>query len=284
MDKMFVSLGNHDSYPNGQWNFAEQEPAQGVRALLHNWVPTHQRLRYDNHGYYFKDIPELKARVISVNSESCDFHNMYQWSELSDPNGLISFLENNFAKAEHMGYKAIVIGHIPDECSHQYQERLRALMERYQKTVSMSMYGHIHSDVFKTVTANDETQDPVGMFTICGSLTTWGGINPSYCVYELDKETLLPVTRKTYSFDIKTANEEGMPEWSLYTDWLSDYAMSDLSPNSYMDLADRIRSDTDLASEYRKRYNRLMTSSTCDEGCMLETYCDQVYFDPYANR
>jgi hypothetical protein len=55
---------------------------------------------------------------------------------------------------------------------------------------------------------------------VCGSLTTWGGLNPSFCVYEVDKETLLPITRKTWSFDIATANAEGVPNWRLYTDWL----------------------------------------------------------------
>lgn len=60
----------------------------------------------------------------------------------------------------------------------------------------MSMFGHTHADIFKTITAFDDgSLGPVGTLTVCGSLTTWSGINPSFCVYELDKETLLPVTR-----------------------------------------------------------------------------------------
>lgn len=86
--------------------------------MLQEWVPVDQWKNYDRHGYYFKDVEELKARVISVNSESCDYHNLYQLSELSDPNGLIGFLEDNFAAAEQMGYKAIILGHIPDQCAH----------------------------------------------------------------------------------------------------------------------------------------------------------------------
>jgi hypothetical protein len=89
MNETFVSLGNHDSYPNGQWNFEEDEPAEGVRNLLKKWVPNEQWANYDRHGYYYKDVPELGARVISINTESCDHHNMYLWAELSDPNGLI---------------------------------------------------------------------------------------------------------------------------------------------------------------------------------------------------
>lgn len=74
---------------------------------------------------------------------------------------------------------------------------------------------------------------PIGTTTVCGSLTTWGGLNPSFCVYTLDKELLLPVERITYSFDIADANAAGTPEWTLYTDWLVDYEMQDLSPSSY---------------------------------------------------
>ena len=101
------------------------------------------------------------------------------------------------------------------------------------------MFGHTHSDVFRTALSSKELE-PTGTMTVCGSLTTWGGINPSFCVYELDKETLLPIQRKTWSYDIKQANENGSPKWELYTDWLLDYEMSDLSPSSYFDFARRL--------------------------------------------
>lgn len=118
----------------------------------------------------------------------------------------------------------------------------------------MSMYGHTHTDIFYTVNALDEKDyNPTGVLSTCGSLTTWGGLNPSFCVYEVDRETLLPVTRKTFSFDIATANQSGVPEWSEFTNWLQDYNMKDLSPQSYLDFAKRISSDSALAVEYRRR-------------------------------
>ena len=74
------------------------------------------------------------------------------------------------------------------------------------------------------------TESPVGVFTVCGSITTWGYLNPSYCEYELDAQTLLPVNRKTFYFDIEEANQTGKIEWKQATDWLSDYNLADLSP------------------------------------------------------
>lgn len=36
---LFVQLGNHDSFPNGQWDFDAAYPETPVRDLLHFWVP-----------------------------------------------------------------------------------------------------------------------------------------------------------------------------------------------------------------------------------------------------
>jgi len=87
-------------------------------------------------------------------------------------------------------------------------------------------------------------------------MTTWGGLNPSFCTYELDKETLLPVNRQTWSFDIESSNQLDQPDWNLYTDWTKDYSMTDLSPSSYLDLANRLVYDTKLASDFSRRMGR----------------------------
>ena len=77
----------------------------------------------------------------------------------------------------------------------------------------MNLFGHTHRDIFKVVNSIEVSTTPIGVLTVCGSITTWLGGNPSYCVYELDKETLLPISRETYWFDIDKANETGEPEW-----------------------------------------------------------------------
>jgi hypothetical protein len=120
---------------------------------------------------------------------------------------------------EQQGKVAFILGHIPDDCNHEYTERFRALLDRFQKTVRLSMFGHTHTELFKLVKPVNPVEPPVGVFTVCGSITTWGSLNPSYCEYELDRETLLPVRRRTYFFDITKANQTGQIEWELATDW-----------------------------------------------------------------
>lgn len=52
-------------------------PAESVQEKLKKWVPEDQQDTYSKNNYYTKDITALNARVISINTESCDYHNMY---------------------------------------------------------------------------------------------------------------------------------------------------------------------------------------------------------------
>ena len=95
------------------------------------------------------------------------------------------------------------------------------------------MFGHVHTDNYKLVGSVEDSEEPIGVFQVCGSITTWVSINPSFCVYELDKATMLPVSRKTYYFDMDAANETGTPDWKVMTDWTTDLGLTDLSPASF---------------------------------------------------
>jgi len=57
-------------------------------------------------------------------------------------------------------------------------------------------------------------------------------------VLTLDAATMLPIGIKTYFMDIDKANAEGHPTWELLHDYEEEYGMSDLSPNSFMKLAE----------------------------------------------
>lgn len=104
----------------------------------------------------------------------------------------------------------------------------------------MNVFGHSHADQFKLSMSYSEPVKPVGVLTVCGSITTWTGSNPSFCVYEVDAETMLPIERTTMAFDIDKANTQRSVEWIQYTNWRREYEMTDLSPSSYHTLGQRI--------------------------------------------
>ena len=269
-----VSIGNHDTFPNGQWDFTTEGPSFPGRTELKQWVPESEWARWDEHGYYVKDLHDLNSRIISLNTESCDFHNQALWNQLADANQQIQWLESTLREVEQMGWTAILVGHIPDECSHEYTERFRALMDRFQKTIRFNMMGHVHTDIYKMVGSMRDAKDPIGVFQVCGAITTWLGNNPAYCVYELDKATMLPVSRKTYYFDLDEANETGTPEWKLLTDWTQDLGLKDLSPSEMKLLTDRMEADEMTTVDFLNRARRQPGgSSSCDEACMADTIC-----------
>ena len=233
-------------------------------------------------GNYVRDIDALNTRIISLNTESCDFKNLYIDSAENDPNNEIKYLIENLDELEKAGKLAIIVGHIPDECSRQYQQRFRAILERYQKTVRLNLFGHTHRDIFKVVSStNKHHLDPIGVLTVCGSITSFLVGHPSYCVYELDKETMLPVSRQTYFFDLDEANASGTPEWKLHTDWTEDYEMADLSPSEYASLASRISASEDTAKQFIDNASRTAgETESCDSTCRNDTFCESMTLDP----
>lgn len=168
-----------------------------------------------------------------------------------------------------------------DGCNHDFSVRYRALLERYQHIIRLNLLGHTHLDYIKVAMSYGRPIAPVGVLGICGSVTTWTG-NPSFCVYELDKETLLPILRKTFAFDMHKANLMGEVEWLEYTDYLTNYTLSNLSPIQVLTFAERQLHDPVLTTEYNTRMRRKIDGvDRCDDGsCMLARYCDTTSLDP----
>jgi hypothetical protein len=71
----------------------------------------------------------------------------------------------------------------------------------------------------------------IGMNFVGGSVTTFLGLNPSFYQYDVDAETLLPLNYKSYFFNITAANL-GNPNWTYLHDYLEEYDIPDLSPDS----------------------------------------------------
>ena len=83
---------------------------------------------------------------------------------MNDANDYFKFIEDNFKELEQQGWHAVLLGHIPNECTHQFQERFRALLDRYQKTVRFNMFGHTHTDIYKVVGSIASPTEAVGVF------------------------------------------------------------------------------------------------------------------------
>ena len=126
-------------------------------------------------------------------------------------------------------------------------------MERFQHVVRLGVFGHTHKDYFEVGKSMTNIHNPIMVNSIGGGLTTYGGCNPSFKVMEMDAKTLLPLKITNYYADLGKANSEGTsPEWVPLLDYTSKYDMKDLSPSSYIDLANQLKDDQDMMDEFWK--------------------------------
>ena len=93
-------------------------------------------------------------------------------------------------------------------------------------------------------------EKPVVLTTVGGSMTTYDYQNPSFMVLDLDSATMLPTNMHTFYIDVEEANTVGYPQWRELHDYRDSYAMPDLSPSSFKDLAVRIFTNKELATEF----------------------------------
>mmetsp|Transcript_5282 Transcript_5282/g.4002 ORF Transcript_5282/g.4002 Transcript_5282/m.4002 type:complete len:239 (+) Transcript_5282:584-1300(+) len=184
---------------------------------------------------------------------------------------------------EAKGEAAILIAHIPTGgCLLSWGSRFQALVDRYQNVVRFGLYGHSHSEsFFLTRSVNKEGFEKsraIAFNSILAPTTTYTGKNPSFAVYEIDYETMVPVDIITYYFDVEKANA-GQPEWKPYHSIRVDYELEDLSPKSFAKLAERILEDEDMAVKYLNWKHKGGPESNqvdCSRACREDVYCDML--------
>ena len=80
-------------------------------------------------------------------------------------------------------------------------------MERYQHIVRFGANAHTHFTQFELVHSFTHPGTPMLLNFVTGSIDSWDETNPSFAVFELDQETLLPLDYNIYAFDLETANK-----------------------------------------------------------------------------
>lgn len=81
-------------------------------------------------------------------------------------------------------------------------------------------------------------------------MSTWFEVNPSFKVFEVDAKTFVPVKAHTYHLDITNTPSNAPLGWKYSHEVSELYGMKDLSPSSFVDLANRIKNDENLALLY----------------------------------
>ncbi len=82
---------------------------------------------------------------------------------------------------------------------------------------------------------------------ITGSITAESKTHPSFRIFELDAEELVPTKIEKHFFNLTKANDENKPEWTFHNEYTAEYGLKDLSPSTILDLATRLKTDEKLA-------------------------------------
>jgi len=135
------------------------------------------------------------------------------------------------------GEIGIIMSHIPpgDQCLYEWTIRYKALIERYQHIIRFGMHGHVHRE-FYGVHRSFSSPKPIGVNYWTGAVSTFSSNNPSFRVFEVDAETMVPLKTHTYTFDVSEVN----PVWKHDHEYTEYYDMKDLSPSSFDDLSARM--------------------------------------------
>jgi sphingomyelin phosphodiesterase len=221
------------------------------------------------------------TRVIAYNSQNCYVYNFYIIGQINDPGNQFEWLENLLRQMEKDGEIAIFIGHMSPgiaDCVSEVSDRLRVLFDRFQHIIRLNLFGHTHSEEFEVVRSYGDNK-PIGVNHLTSSMTTSHNRNPSFRVITLDAETKLPLKIETFSMDIEEANKDD--EKAVFTkhhELKEDFAMKNLSPNSFLDLTDKFRTDKKTCIKYKSNMYAggpgfTPTSDSCDEGARRFLSC-----------
>jgi sphingomyelin phosphodiesterase len=289
--------GNHDFVEPNSQDFTKQDPMIAYNLQLWDrYFDEEAKTVYAKHGYYsqrlrtknpdgtMKDVDGVN--VIAVNTEACYNMNFYLLSQRNDPGDVLAWLNETLHGFEQRGEIAVLMAHHPPgdaDCLYQWSYRFRSILERYQHIVRWSVYGHVHLEIMG-VAHSIKAKKPTGVHFWSGSVSSWFEVNPSFKVFEVDTKTMLPVKSHTYVLDITNTpiDKQG---WKYSHEITARYNMTDLSPSSFVSLAERIRDNEDVALLYQRTQSNGGTQTyydSCDEACRLNLYCSMintVYFE-----
>jgi sphingomyelin phosphodiesterase len=177
----------------------------------------------DNVSSYAVDVPDMRLRVISINTNYWNPDNFYAYGvefPPPDPEGILSFLMRELQYAESKGQHAIIIGHAAPSSAFPAQSHyFDQIVQRYRATLVGQFYGHTHESDFAVsyATPAEKTAETASAVAfVSGALTPFGrSANPGFRVYELDEDTGEVWDWKEYYANITDPSFQKGPQWKV---------------------------------------------------------------------
>lgn len=283
--KVFMSIGNHESFPVDQYDQMASDTAwllPGLAEAYGTAIPQASKDQLSKKGFYSERIPEKNLKVISLFGQVYDSMNFYLLMRTFDPLGQLLWLQRELEASETIDEDVFIIMHIPlgtDFAIAKWNDVFNALMERFANTVVSLFSGHTHSDHLKFLTQSDDKSKVYMQNFIGNSLTTYSNYEPSFRVFKVDSDTNQLIDYDQYRLDLEKWNKVTDPnvhaQWDKVYSFKNKFNVSAIDRPGMQELYDRLMSgDDETMKDYisvRPPYKR---PDSVDEKTKQSNQCD----------
>ncbi|KAL8279118.1 hypothetical protein RQP46_008576 [Phenoliferia psychrophenolica] len=224
----YAALGNHDSWPQALASLNSLTPQYLADAF--SWNYNHLASLWEHFGWIGEDVGQQVRthyggystvtsgglRIISLNTDFWYTANLFNYINMTDPDpsGMLTFVASELQRAEDLGQRAWVVGHVlsgwdgsaalPNPSDLWYQ-----IQSRYSPHVLAATFvGHIHDEALYLNYANNGTvknaSTALGATWVGPSLTPLTNLNSGFRMYEVDEKTFDIIDAKTYYSNVST--------------------------------------------------------------------------------
>lgn len=278
--QVYPALGNHGCFPVNVYEFGNENYLNNLLAdLWEPWIGAEGAATVRETGSYSLLHPGSNLRIIHVNTQACNNMNFRFFANVTDPGNLIVWLHGELSAAEKNGEVVYILGHIyGSSCLTTWAYHYATLIDRYEHIIRGQFYGHTHGDEIQ-LNRGVFSGEPTGVMFMPGAITTYTNVNPQFRLVEADPSTFLLTNYYQYRLDLAEANKLNSAVWKFAYDPLTAYNMTDLSPQSIFDMANRLLNDEALAVAYKVNVKTggPRSPTSCDAECRKSVHCDVAW-------
>lgn len=244
---VYLVTGNHDGFPDGQFDVRRNQSQwilDGYANIAKYWYSDEGVKSVKNYGRFSERVNGTRLRIIGLNNFVMDYTNLFLYENGTDAFGQFKWLEQQLELTANNSEFAIIIGHVaPQSKSGERTWGLRyaALMEKYANVVKGQFFGHMHEDYFYPIMSFLDPSQLVNVVNIHPALTTYSTVNPSFRVYEMDRDKYDMIDYHQYRLDVAEANKKNEAIWKIAYNFTGRFNFTNLRPENYLKLLDRMK-------------------------------------------
>eukprot|EP00899_Mesostigma_viride_P027805 jgi/Mesvir1/8209/Mv12500-RA.1 len=269
-DTDFLPEGIDPGFPHNSWLL------RPVAEIWSRWLPPNARVMFELTGAYDVLVAPL-VRVVVLNTQVCDVHNLYVFMENSTAATQLAWLDSVLYSARARGERVILTGHIPPglagDCWGTWSVRYQQLAHRYALAgvIIAHVFGHQHRGSLRLLrgprkeagnvagggtqptTFNSSTfPAPSQVAYVCPSLSPVLGNRPSFRIFTLDQSTQGVALIQQYYLDLPQIQSQrsGPVRWQLGFSAPTSFALPDLLPSSWASLVSQLHGSVELLTNY----------------------------------